>query len=149
VHGDGSSLFVVTHADDFARAFVWLLGDGRALGEAFHITSDEVLTWDQIYLTIADALGIDANIVHVPSEFIARAEPSLSGTLLGDKTWSVVFDNSKIKSFVPGFEAVVSLRDGIRRTIDWFAADETRRCVDTVVDAQMDRILEAYSGTGR
>jgi nucleoside-diphosphate-sugar epimerase len=148
VHGDGSSLFVVTHADDFACGFLGLLGDERALGEAFHITTDEVLTWDRIYRTIADALGVEARIVYIPSDFISRVEPTLSGTLLGDKTWSVVFDNSKIKSFVPGFEAVVPLHDGIRRTIDWFDAEKSRRCIDMAVDAQMDRILEAYARPG-
>ena len=124
VHGDGSSLFVVTHADDFAHGFLGLLGNERAMGQAFHITSDEVLTWDQIYQTIAEALGVEARIVHIPSDLIARVAPQLAGSLLGDKTWSVVFDNSKIKSFVPGFEATISLREGIRRTLSWFAADE-------------------------
>jgi nucleoside-diphosphate-sugar epimerase len=148
VHGDGSSLFVVTHADDFARGFLGLLGNDRALGQAFHITSDEVLTWNQIYVTIAEALGVEARIVHIPSDFIARIAPDLSGSLLGDKTWSVVFDNGKVKSFVPGFEAAIPLRDGVRRTLDWFAAEEARRCVDPMVDAQVDRILEAYGAAG-
>jgi nucleoside-diphosphate-sugar epimerase len=145
VHGDGSSLWVVTHADDFARGLLGLLGDDRALGEAFHITSDEVLTWNQIYENIADALGVEAKIVHVPSDFIARVAPHMSGSLLGDKTWSVVFDNSKIKSFVPGFAATVPFRDGIRRTLDWFAADESRRQIDEAVHAEMDRILDSFA----
>jgi nucleoside-diphosphate-sugar epimerase len=145
VHGDGSSLWVVTHAEDFARGFLGLLGHARALGEAFHITSDEVLTWNRIYETIAEALGVEADIVHVPSDFIARVTPEMAGSLLGDKTWSVVFDNSKIKEFVPGFEAVVPIHDGIRRTLDWFAADASRRTVDAAVNAQMDRILAAYA----
>ncbi len=145
VHGDGSALWVVTHADDFARGFLGLLGNERALGQAFHITSDEVLTWNQIYQTIAEALGVEANIVHVPTDFIVRVAPQMSGSLLGDKTWSVVFDNSKIKAFVPGFEALVPFRDGIRRTLAWFAADEERRLVDEAVHAEMDRILEAYA----
>lgn len=144
VHGDGSSLWVVTHADDFARGFLGLLGDRRAIGEAFHITSDEVLTWNQIYGGIAEALGVEARIVHIPSDFIARVAPSLAGSLLGDKTWSVVFDNSKIKSFVPGFEATVPFRDGIRRTLEWFSGEEGRRVVDPAVNAEMDRILEAF-----
>ena len=146
VHGDGSSLWVVTHADDFARGFVGLLGNGRALGEAFHITSDEVLTWNQIYETIGAALGVDATVVHVPSDFIAQVVPELSGSLLGDKTWSVVFDNTKIRAFVPGFRASIPFRDGIRRTLEWFGTDERRRLVDETVNADMDRILEAYAG---
>ena len=145
VHGDGSSLWVVTHAEDFGRGLLGLLGNERALGEAFHITSDEVLTWDQIYRTIAEAMGVEANIVHVPSDLIARVVPQLAGSLLGDKTWSAVFDNSKIKSFVPGFQATIPLREGIRRTLAWFAADEGRRRVDQAVNAEMDGVLEAYA----
>ena len=144
VHGDGSSLWVVTHADDFGRGFLGLLGNGQALGHAFHITSDEVLTWDQIYQTIAEALGVEAKIVHIPSEFIGRVLPQYEGGLLGDKTWSVVFDNSKIKAFVPGFQATIPFRDGIRRTLAWFAADEKRQHVDEAVQKEMDLILKAY-----
>ena len=145
VHGDGSSLWVVTHAEDFARGFVGLLGHDQALGHAFHITSDEVLTWNQIYETIADALGVEPQIVHIASDFIARVEPDLRGTLLGDKSWSTTFDNSKIKRFVPGFQAVIPLREGIRRTLAWLAADETRQRVNPDVNAQLDRILAAYA----
>lgn len=145
VHGDGSSLWVVTHADDLARGLLGLLGNERALGQAFHITSDEVLTWNQIYETIAEALGVEAKIVHIPSDFIARVAPQMAGSLLGDKTWSVVFDNSKIKAFVPSFEAVVPFRDGIRRTLDWFAEDQERRLVDEAVHAEMDRILAVFA----
>ena len=144
VHGDGSSLWVVTHSDDFARGFLGLLGNPQTLGHAFHITSDEVLTWDQIYQTIAEALGVEARIVHIPTDFIARVAPQLSGTLLGDKTWSAVFDNTKIKSFVPGFQAVIPFRDGIRRTLAWFAADGKRQRIDEAVNAEMDHILKAY-----
>jgi nucleoside-diphosphate-sugar epimerase len=146
VHGDGSSLWVVTHAEDFGRGFLGLLGNERALGQAFHITSDEVLTWNEIYQTIAEALGVEAKIVHIPSDFIARVAPEMAGSLLGDKTWSVVFDNSKIKAFVPGFQATIPFRDGIRRTLAWFAADEKRRRVDETVHEEMDRILRAYAG---
>jgi nucleoside-diphosphate-sugar epimerase len=146
VHGDGSSLWVVTHADDLARGILGLLGNERALGEAFHITSDEVLTWNQIYGQIAETLGVEAKVVHIPSDFIARVAPGQAGSLLGDKTWSVVFDNSKIKEFVPDFRATVAFRDGIRRTLDWFAADERRRHADESVHEEMDRILGAYAG---
>jgi nucleoside-diphosphate-sugar epimerase len=145
VHGDGSSLWVVTHAEDLGRGLLGLLGNERAVGEAFHITSDEVLTWDQIYSTIAEALGVEADIVHIPSDFIARVAPQMAGSLLGDKIWSAVFDNSKIKTFVPGFEAAIPYRDGIRRTLAWFAADPERRRVDGSVNTEMDRILRLYS----
>jgi nucleoside-diphosphate-sugar epimerase len=149
VHGDGSSLWVVTHADDLARGLLGLFGNERAVGEAFHITSDEVLTWNQIYLGIAEALGVAADIVHIPSDFVARVAPEMSGSLLGDKTWSVVFDNSKIKATVPGFHAAVSFHEGIRRTLAWFAADASRRPVDEAVHAKMDHILDAYSRASR
>jgi nucleoside-diphosphate-sugar epimerase len=145
VHGDGSSLWVVTHAEDFAKGFLGLVGNAQAMGEAFHITSDEVLTWNQIYETIADALGVKANIVHLASDFIARVSPSLTGPLLGDKTWSAVFDNSKIKAYVPGFQAVIPFREGIRRTLAWFDADKNRQRVDEAVNAELDRILAAYA----
>ena len=149
VHGDGSSLWVVTHADDLARGIVGLLGNERALGEAFQITSDEVITWNQIYQGIAEALGVEADIVHIPSDLLAHIAPDLTGGLLGDKTWSLAFDNSKIKEYVPGFRADIPFRDGIRRTLAWFAADETRRTVDDGVNAEMDRILAIYGGISR
>jgi nucleoside-diphosphate-sugar epimerase len=146
VHGDGSSLWVVTHAEDFARGFIGLLGSEQALGHAFHITSDEVLTWNQIYEIIAGALGVEAHIVHIASDFIAKVEPQMEGSLLGDKSWSVIFDNRKIKAFVPGFQAVIPFREGIRRTLAWFDADEKRRWVNPEVNAQMEHILAAYGG---
>ena len=144
VHGDGTSLWVVTHAEDFGRGFIGLLGNDQAIGHAFHITSDEVLTWNQIYQTIADGLGVEAKIVHIASDFIAQVAPDLAGGLLGDKSWSAVFDNSKIKAFVPGFEAVIPFRTGIRRTLAWFAADPKRQRVDDAVNNQLDQILAAY-----
>jgi nucleoside-diphosphate-sugar epimerase len=146
VHGDGSSLWVVTHAEDFGRGLLGLMGNEQVLGEAFHITSDEVLTWDQIYQTIGEALGAEPNIVHIASDFIAEVEPSFAGGLLGDKTWSVVFDNRKIKEFVPGFEAVIPFREGIRRTVEWFEAEDGRRNVDQGLNDAMNRILAAYAG---
>lgn len=144
VHGDGSSLWTVTHSEDFAKGFVGLLGHPQAIGHAFHITSDEVLTWNQIYQTIADALGEEANIVHIPSDFIAKLNPSLGAGLLGDKTWSVIFDNSKIKSSVPEFQATIPFHKGIHKTLAWFDEDESRKRVDEAVNDQMDQILAAY-----
>lgn len=144
VHGDGSALWVVTHAEDFGRGFLGLVGNHHALGHAFHITSDEVQTWDQIYRTIAEALGVEANIVHIASDFIVKVAPEKTGSLLGDKSWSVAFDNSKIKRFVPGYQAVIPFRDGIRRTLRWFEEDERRRRIDEAVNERLDRILKAY-----
>jgi nucleoside-diphosphate-sugar epimerase len=144
VHGDGSSLWVVTHSEDFARGFLGLVGNWQALGHAFHITTDEVLTWNQIYETIGDALGVEAHIVHISSEFIASVVPHFTGSLIGDKAWSVVFDNSKIKMFVPDYQAVIPFREGIRRTLAWFDADEKRKRIDENVNQEMERILAAY-----
>ena len=87
---------------------------------------------------------MEANIVHIPSDFIGRVAPRLAGSLLGDKTWSAVFDNSKIKKFVPGFQAEIDFREGVRRTLAWFAADERRQYVDETVNAEMEHILKAY-----
>ncbi len=144
VHGDGTSLWTVTHAQDFALGFVGLLGHPRAIGHAFHITSDESLTWNQIYQAIAQAIHVDANVIHIPSDFICEREPSFIGTLLGDKSHSVIFDNSKIKSFVPGYQAIIPFKEGIKRTLAWFAADPARQVVNPVTNAVMDRILQDY-----
>jgi len=144
VHGDGSSLWVVTHAEDFAKGFVGLLGHTQAIGHAFHITADEVLTWNEIYQTIADALGVEAKMVHIPSEFIARVAPGFRGSLLGDKTWSVVFDNTKIKTIVPGYQATIPFREGIRRTVAAFEANPQRKRIDEKVNREMDGILKSF-----
>jgi nucleoside-diphosphate-sugar epimerase len=146
VHGDGSSLWVMTHAEDFGRGFIGLLGNRQAIGHAFHITSDEVRTWNQIYQTMAEALGVEANMVHIPSDFIAKMAPQYAGSLLGDKSWSVVFDNTKIKTFVAGFQAVIPFREGIRRTAAWFGADKKRQIVDAATSRQMDEMIKAYTG---
>jgi nucleoside-diphosphate-sugar epimerase len=144
VHGDGTSLWTVTHAEDFAKGFVGLLGHQQAIGQAFHITSDEILTWNQIYEAVADAAGCEANIVHIPSDFIGYCEHSLRGTLLGDKAVSVIFDNSKIKRFVPEFRATIPFCEGIKRTLAWFEADPARQIVKHETNKMMDRILQAY-----
>jgi nucleoside-diphosphate-sugar epimerase len=145
VHGDGTSLWTLTHSEDFARGFLGLLGNAEAVGQAFHITSDEVQTWEQVYRTIAGALGVEANVVHVPSDFIARVVPRLSGTLHGDKKWSAVFDNAKIKRFVPGFRASIPFGEGIRRTVAWFEEDGRRRRVDESLSDEMDLIAGSYA----
>ena len=144
VHGDGTSLWTVTHADDFAKGFVGLLGNSATLGHAVHITSDEVLTWDQIYRTIAEAAGVEPKLVHIPSEFLAQVDPGWRGTLLGDKAHSAVFDNTKIKRFVPGYAATIPFHVGARMTLDWFEADKARQRVVAETDARMDAALTAW-----
>ncbi|WP_432547230.1 SDR family oxidoreductase [Kineococcus sp. SYSU DK004] len=144
VHGDGSSLWTLTHHTDFARAFVPLLGHPRTLGEAFHITSDDVLTWDQIAHALAAAAGVEARIVHVPSEQIAAADPERGASLLGDKTHSAVFDNSKVRSVVPGWTATVPFERGAREIVDWYDADPSRRVVDEDWNALVDDLVARF-----
>ena len=141
-HGDGQSLWVMTFNSDFALGFVGLFGVQEAIGEAFHITSDQVLTWDQIYRTIAPAAGCEAEIVHISSDTIASLYPQLAGGLLGDKAHSVVFDNSKIKRVVPEFKATVSFAQGITRSLAWHDADPARCIADEAINQMMDHLID-------
>ncbi len=145
VHGDGSSLWTITHADDFAHGFLGLLAGSRAIGHAFHITSDELLTWDQIHQALAAAADREARIVHVPSDLIAKLAPSRAGSLLGDKSVSIVFDNAKIRRFVPDFAPRIGFASGIRRTLAWFDADPARCRVDEEGNATIELILAEYA----
>lgn len=142
--GDGTSLWGTTHNTDFAKGFVGLMGHPQTLGQAFHITTDEVLTWDQMTHIIADCAGTKADIVHVPSEFISAFMPWELGSTLGDKSQSVVFDNSKLKTFVPEFRATKSFADGIRQSIAWFEADASRQKIDEDWNATVDKMIDAY-----
>jgi nucleoside-diphosphate-sugar epimerase len=144
VPGDGSSLWVITHNSDFAKGLVGLLGLEQAIGHAFHITSDEVMCWDQFYRIAGQAAGVEPQLVHMPSDFIAACLPDALGGLSGDKSVSVVFDNSKIKRFVPGYCATVPFGQGIRRTLAWFDADPARRQIDEDANRQWDRLIEAW-----
>ena len=145
VHGDGSSLWVLTHHEDFAKGFVGLLGNPRALGEAFHITSDEWLTWDDIFRTVARAAGADEpRLVHVASEVIASYDAEWGAGLLGDKTHSVVFDNTKIKRLVPDFVCTIPYAEGARQVMEWFDADPARRQVDEAANALFERIIAEW-----
>lgn len=144
VHGDGTSLWTVTHNTDFARAFVPLLGNPRTYGEAFQITSDDVLTWDQIAHALASALGVTPRIVHVPSDVIAAHDPEWGAGLLGDKAHSMVFDNAKIKSVVPGWRAEVPFEQGAREIVSWYLADTARQVVNEKLDGLMDTLAADY-----
>jgi nucleoside-diphosphate-sugar epimerase len=145
VHGDGTSLWTLTHNEDFARGFVPLLGHPRTLGEAFHITSDDFLSWDQITHALASALGVTARVVHVPSDAIAAADPELGAGLLGDKSHSMVFDNSKLRSVVPGWRAVIPFERGARQVVDWYLADPARQVTDAHTDALMDKLAAEFT----
>jgi nucleoside-diphosphate-sugar epimerase len=144
VPGDGTSLWVLTWNGDFAKGFLGLLGNPKAIGEAYHITSDEVLTWNQIYHEVGQALGVEPEIVHIPSDLIAAYNPDALGSLTGDKMNSSVFDNSKIKELVPDFNCTVRWAEGVRRAIAWHAADPARQTIDDKSNNLWDRILSEY-----
>ncbi|NLK27933.1 MAG: SDR family oxidoreductase [Clostridiales bacterium] len=144
VHGDGSSLWTVTHNSDFAKAFVGLMGNIHAIGEAVQITSDESLTWNQIYHIIGSALGVKPQIVHIPSELLAKANPDFEGGLLGDKSHTVIFDNSKLKRLVPGFTATVRFDQGVRKTLDYIFAHKELQKADPEFDMWTDQVIEIY-----
>lgn len=144
VHGDGTSLWTITHSEDFAKGFVGLLGNIQAIGHAFHITSDEILTWNQIYEIVAEILNVKPNIVHIASDFIKQFKEFDIGSLLGDKAVSVIFDNSKIKSFVPGYNATILFKEGIERTIKWFENNPEKIVINQKTNELMDKIISVY-----
>lgn len=145
IPGDGTSLWTITHNTDFAQGLVGLFGNPATLGHAFHITSDEALTWNQLFALTAQAAGVAApRFVHIPSDFLVSCVPSVEGTLLGDKAVSAVFDNTKLKRFVPGFAAKTPFAQGIRRTLAWFEADAARQQVDAELNARWDKLVAAY-----
>ena len=143
VHGDGTSLWTLTHHRDFAVGFVGLLGNPHALGQSFHITSDEWLSWNQIYTIIAQAAGAEPRLVHVPSELIARYDPEWGSSLLGDKAHSIIFDNSKIRQLVPQFQPAIPFWQGAQEIIAWYDADVSRQVVDPHVDDVQNRLAAA------
>jgi nucleoside-diphosphate-sugar epimerase len=144
IHGDGTSIWTLTHHEDFAKGFIGLLGKNEAIGEAFHITSDEWLTWNQIHLMIAEAFGTEAKIVHVPSSIIARYHKQIGDSLQGDKMHSMIFDNSKLKQLVPEFKATIPFSTGIKQIVSWYNANESFRIVDKNLDEIFDRIINDY-----
>ena len=146
VPGDGTSIWTLTHHSDFAKGFVGLLGNSHAIAEAYHITSDEWLTWNQIFDLVATAAGTTANKVHVPSDVIATIDSDWGPGLLGDKANSSIFDNAKIKRAVPEFTCSVPFSEGAREIMAWYDADPTRQRTDAQADARMDEILKRVAG---
>jgi nucleoside-diphosphate-sugar epimerase len=144
VHGDGTAAWVLTHHRDFARGFIGLMGRQDAAGEAFHITSDEILTWDRIHQILADAAGAEYKPVHVPSEVIARYDSEWGASLLGDKCHSSIFDNRKIKRLVPEFKAEIAFSEGVKEIINWYNEDSARQKADPVFDKMVDMIIEDH-----
>jgi nucleoside-diphosphate-sugar epimerase len=145
VHGDGNTLWTVTHSTDFAKGFVGLMGNIHAYGHAVHITSDESLTWNQIYESIGRAMHIKPQIVHVSTDMLVKLDPSLDGPLNGDKSHSVVFDNSKIKSLVPGFCATVRFDQGIRQSIDALFERPELQIFDEDWNDFLEKVLALYN----
>jgi nucleoside-diphosphate-sugar epimerase len=143
VHGDGTSLWTLTHHADFARGFVGLLGNARAIGDAVHITSDEWLSWNQIFGLLARAAGAEPRLVHVPSEVIAAYDPERGAGLLGDKAHSMIFDNAKIKRLVPDFACRIPFSRGVEEIIAWHDAAPARRTLNEAFNRTCDRILAA------
>jgi nucleoside-diphosphate-sugar epimerase len=144
IHGDGTSLWTMTHNSDFAKGFIGLMGNIHAIGESVQITSDESVTWNQIYEAIADALGVKLNAVHVSSEFLdACSKEDYRGGLLGDKANSVVFDNSKLKRLVPGFVAATRFDQGVRQTVDYILAHPEYQTEDKEFDIWCDQVIQA------
>jgi nucleoside-diphosphate-sugar epimerase len=145
VHGDGTSLWTLTHHADFAKGFVPLLGHPRTVGDSYHITSDDVLTWDQIAVSLAAAAGVEARIVHVPSDAIAAADPVWGAGLIGDKSHSLVFDNAKLRTVVPDYVATIPFEQGAREIVAWYDEDPSRQQVNERLDAMMDKLISSYS----
>jgi nucleoside-diphosphate-sugar epimerase len=144
VHGDGTSLWTLTHNEDFAVGLVGLIGHPAAIGESFHITSDESMPWNEVYLCIARAAGRTANLVHVPSDVIAREHEDWGAGLLGDKAHSVQFDNTKIKRLVPDFQPVIPFWQGAREIVAYHRRHPELLRPDPIVDALMDRLADRY-----
>ncbi len=145
IPGDGTSLWTLTHNADFAKALLGLFGHQGAIGQPFHITSDEVLNWNQIHDAVAEAAGVASpKFIHIASDFISTCCPDEVGGLQGDKSNSIVCDNTKIKRFVPDFVATTRFRDGIKHSLAWYDADPARRVIDAEADAKYDRLIAAY-----
>lgn len=145
VHGDGASLWTLTWNEDFAKGFIGLLGNPKAIGEAFQIMSDEQLTWDQIYECVAKALNVTPRLYHIASDFLVATSPKewdFTGNLIGDKAVTVVFDCTKLKRAVPGFQAVTRFDEGVRRCVAYILAHPELQIEDPEFDAWCDRIIE-------
>jgi nucleoside-diphosphate-sugar epimerase len=149
VHGDGTSLWTLTHHRDFAKGFVGLLGNPHAIGDAVHITSDEVLTWNQIVDILAHAMGVQADVVHIPSEVIAAYDAGWGAGLLGDKAHSMVFDNTKIKRLVPDYVASIPFHQGAAEIVAWYESHPDAQQVDAERNRLIDTLIDDYTSPGR
>lgn len=148
LHGNGETLWTLTNAKDFAKGFIGLLGNTKTLGEAYHITSDESLTWNEIAKTIADAAGLDLKITHLPVDFIARHDTEWGCNLRGDKAYDTMFDNSKIRKIVPEFKASIPFKEGVKESIEWYAKKENQ-IVNVELDKLMDEMIARYNSLNK
>jgi len=142
VHGDGTSIWTLTHHRDFAKGLVGLIGNQKALAEDFHITSDEWLSWNSIYGIMAKELGVQATLIHIPSDVIARYDSRIGDSLLGDKTHSMIFDNCKIKNAVPDFRCDIPFSEGAKEIVQWYKEDISRRIIDQWINQLFDTIIK-------
>ncbi len=145
VYGDGTSIWTMTHSSDFAKGFVGLFGRQEAIGQAYHITSDEWQTWNQIVGKLAEAVGVEPKIVHVPSDLIAQFDPEWGKGLLGDKALSFILDNSKIKALVPEFVCSVPFREGIARSVEFYRQHQELQVIDAQFNETVEAILDSYA----
>jgi nucleoside-diphosphate-sugar epimerase len=145
VLGDGTSIWTLTHHKDFAVGLVGLLDNPKAIDEIFHITSDEWLTWNQIYMIVGKAFGVVPKLIHIPSEVIARYHKEMGDGLLGDKSHSMIFDNSKIKAAVPEFNCKIPFSEGINDVANWYKSNESPKVVDKEIDDVFDKMIEDIS----
>lgn len=148
-HGDGASLWTLTHHRDFAKGLVGLLGKSEAINKAYHITSDEWLSWDNIFRTMAGVLGVEPNLIHIPSDIIARYDKAFAEGLLGDKSHSMIFDNSKIKTLVPDYKAEIPFEQGAREIVAWYMADPARQNIDPRLNTMFDKMIDDFQRYGK
>jgi len=145
IHGDGSSIWTLIHHKDFAKGLVGLLGEKEAIGEAFHITSEHWLSWLQIYKIFADILDVELKPIFIPSHIIAKYDQATGASLLGDKTHSMIFDNSKIKSLVPDFSADIPLTQGAEEIVSWYENKPDQQNINKDLNAKFDKMITEYT----
>lgn len=149
LHGDGLTLWTITHSRDVAKGIVGLLGNSRAIGEAVHITSDEAVSWDDLYHNLAYALGVEAKICHVSTDMLTRFFPDERGHLMGDTAHCAIFDNTKIKRLVPEFQATTTASRGIMDAVHYHLAHPELMKEDPEYDRVCDAVLQACEAFGK
>ena len=144
IPGDGTSLWTITHASDFANSFVYVIGNPNTYHQTYHITGEKYYTWEQLTHITASALGVQANVVHIPSDFIIRHIPEMEGPLLGDKTWSTIFDNSKIKSISKEYTSIVGYEEVVKDVIQYYQTHKNSQKVSLEFETLYDHVIKEY-----